>query len=142
MRKFKVNVNGTSYNVEVTEEGAVSVATPATAPMPVTVPAAAAAPAPAARAPSAPPQSGAARGAPGCRPRAGHTPRSAPGSRPRPGGASGARPALQLPPGQALSAAHTRGRRRTRPPCAGSTYIVGCRVLGFTSGSLGLHRRF
>lgn len=61
MRKFKVNVNGTSYTVEVAEEGVVSVAAPvaaapvaapapvaaapAAAPAPVAAPAAAAAPA-------------------------------------------------------------------------------------------------
>ena len=44
MRKFKVNVNGVAYNVEVAEEGVVAVAAPAAAP----------APAPAAEAPKAP----------------------------------------------------------------------------------------
>ena len=34
MRKFKVNVNGTSYTVEVAEEGVVSVAAPVAAPAP------------------------------------------------------------------------------------------------------------
>ena len=47
MRKFKVNVNGVAYNVEVAEEGVVAVAAPAAA-------APAAAPAPAAEAPKAP----------------------------------------------------------------------------------------
>ena len=42
MRKFKVNVNGTSYTVEVAEEGVVAVA--AAAPAPAAAPAAAAAP--------------------------------------------------------------------------------------------------
>ena len=32
MRKFKVNVNGVAYNVEVAEEGVVAVAAPAAAP--------------------------------------------------------------------------------------------------------------
>jgi len=58
MRKFKVNVNGTSYTVEVAEEGVVSVAAPAAAiaaaPAPAAAPVAAApvaaAPAPAAAA--------------------------------------------------------------------------------------------
>ena len=55
MRKFKVNVNGVAYNVEVAEEGVVAVAAPAAAPAPVAAPAAAApAPAPAAEAPKAP----------------------------------------------------------------------------------------
>ena len=59
MRKFKVNVNGTSYNVEVAEEGVVVsaapvAAAPAAAPAPV-----AAAPAPAA-APAAAPVAAAA----------------------------------------------------------------------------------
>ena len=45
MRKFKVNVNGVAYNVEVAEEGVVAVAAPAAAPAPV-----AAAPAPVAAA--------------------------------------------------------------------------------------------
>ena len=40
MRKFKVNVNGTSYTVEVAEEGVVAVA--AAAPAPAAAPAAAA----------------------------------------------------------------------------------------------------
>jgi glutaconyl-CoA decarboxylase len=61
MRKFKVNVNGTSYTVEVAEEGVVSVAAPAAAiaaaPAPAAAPVAAApvaaAPAPAAAAPTA-----------------------------------------------------------------------------------------
>ena len=35
MRKFKVNVNGVAYNVEVAEEGVVAVAAPAAAPAPV-----------------------------------------------------------------------------------------------------------
>ena len=35
MRKFKVSVNGTSYMVEVAEEGVVSVAAPVAAPVPV-----------------------------------------------------------------------------------------------------------
>ena len=48
MRKFKVNVNGVAYNVEVAEEGVVAVAAPAAAPV------AAAAPAPVAEAPKAP----------------------------------------------------------------------------------------
>ena len=47
MRKFKVNVNGVAYNVEVAEEGVVAVAAPAAAPAPV-----AAAPAPVAAAPA------------------------------------------------------------------------------------------
>ena len=34
MRKFKVNVNGTSYTVEVAEEGVVAVAPVAAAPAP------------------------------------------------------------------------------------------------------------
>ena len=34
MRKFKVNVNGVAYNVEVAEEGVVAVAAPAAAPVP------------------------------------------------------------------------------------------------------------
>ena len=33
MRKFKVNVNGVAYNVEVAEEGVVAVAAPAAAPV-------------------------------------------------------------------------------------------------------------
>ena len=49
MRKFKVNVNGVAYNVEVAEEGVVAVAAPAAAPV------AAAAPAPVAEAPKAAP---------------------------------------------------------------------------------------
>ena len=49
MRKFKVNVNGVAYNVEVAEEGVVAVAAPTAA-----APAAAPAPAPAAEAPKAP----------------------------------------------------------------------------------------
>ena len=55
MRKFKVNVNGTSYTVEVAEEGVVSVAAPVAAPTPVAAAPApvAAAPAPAAEAPAA-----------------------------------------------------------------------------------------
>ena len=48
MRKFKVNVNGTSYNVEVAEEGVVVSA----APVAVAAPVAAAAPAPVAAAPA------------------------------------------------------------------------------------------
>ena len=35
MRKFKVSVNGTSYMIEVAEEGVVSVAAPVAAPVPV-----------------------------------------------------------------------------------------------------------
>ena len=35
MRKFKVNVNGVAYNVEVAEEGVVAVAATAAAPAPV-----------------------------------------------------------------------------------------------------------
>jgi len=34
MRKFKVNVNGTSYTVEVAEEGVVSVTAPVASPVP------------------------------------------------------------------------------------------------------------
>ena len=45
MRKFKVNVNGVAYNVEVAEEGVVAVAAPAAAPAPVAAAAPAAAPA-------------------------------------------------------------------------------------------------
>ena len=45
MRKFKVNVNGVAYNVEVAEEGVVAVAAPVAA-----APVAAAAPAPVAAA--------------------------------------------------------------------------------------------
>lgn len=53
MRKFKVNVNGVAYTVEVAEEGVVAAAPVAAAPVaapapaPVAVPAPAAAPAPA-----------------------------------------------------------------------------------------------
>ena len=58
MRKFKVNVNGVAYNVEVAEEGVVAVAAPAPAAAPAAAPAPvaapAAAPAPAAEAPKAP----------------------------------------------------------------------------------------
>jgi len=58
MRKFKVNVNGTSYTVEVAEEGVVSVSAPAAAaPAPVT---AAPAAAPVAAAPVAAPAAAAA----------------------------------------------------------------------------------
>ena len=53
MRKFKVNVNGVAYNVEVAEEGVVAVAAPAAAPV-AAAPVAAAAPAPVAEAPKAP----------------------------------------------------------------------------------------
>ncbi len=50
MRKFKVSVNGTSYTVEVAEEGVVSVAAPVAAPVPVAPAAPVAAPAPVAAA--------------------------------------------------------------------------------------------
>ena len=54
MRKFKVNVNGTSYTVEVAEEGVVSVAAPVAVAAPAAAPApVAAAPAPVAEAPAA-----------------------------------------------------------------------------------------
>ena len=53
MRKFKVNVNGVAYNVEVAEEGVVAVAAPAAAPVAAAAPApVAAAPAPVAAAPA------------------------------------------------------------------------------------------
>ncbi len=52
MRKFKINVNGTSYNVEVEELGGFSA--PVAAPAPAAVPAPAAAPVAAAPAPAAP----------------------------------------------------------------------------------------
>ena len=57
MRKFKVNVNGVAYNVEVAEEGVVAVAAPvAAAPVAAAAPApVAAAPAPVAEAPKAAP---------------------------------------------------------------------------------------
>ena len=62
MRKFKVNVNGVAYNVEVAEEGVVAVAAPvaaapvaAAAPAPVAAAPVAAAPAPVAEAPKAAP---------------------------------------------------------------------------------------
>ena len=48
MRKFKVNVNGTSYTVEVAEEGVVAVAPVTAAPAPAAAPAPKAAPAAAA----------------------------------------------------------------------------------------------
>jgi len=51
MRKFKINVNGISYNVEVEEIGGV-VSAPAVAPAPVAAPVAASAPAPVAAAPA------------------------------------------------------------------------------------------
>ena len=51
MRKFKVNVNGVAYNVEVAEEGVVAVAAPAAAP--AAAPVAAPAAAPVAEAPKA-----------------------------------------------------------------------------------------
>lgn len=38
MRKFKVNINGTSYTVEVAEDGVVSVAAPVAAPVTVKAP--------------------------------------------------------------------------------------------------------
>ena len=44
MRKFKVNVNGASYTVEVAEEGVASIAAPAAARAAVAAPAAAPAP--------------------------------------------------------------------------------------------------
>ena len=47
MRKFKVNVNGVAYNVEVAEEGVVAVAAPAAAPVAAPAPVAAAVEAPA-----------------------------------------------------------------------------------------------
>lgn len=47
MRKFKVNVNGASYTVEVTEEGAVAAVAPASTPVRVAAPAPAVAAAPA-----------------------------------------------------------------------------------------------
>ena len=50
MRKFKVSVNGTSYMIEVAEEGVVSVAAPVAAPAPVAPAAPVAAPAPVAAA--------------------------------------------------------------------------------------------
>ena len=53
MRKFKVNVNGVAYNVEVAEEGVVAVAAPAAAPAPVAAAPVAAAPVAAAPAPVA-----------------------------------------------------------------------------------------
>jgi glutaconyl-CoA decarboxylase len=55
MRKFKVTVNGVTYNVEVAEEGVVVAAAPAATPAAVApAPAAAPAPAPAPAAPKAP----------------------------------------------------------------------------------------
>lgn len=56
MRKFIINVNGASYEVEVEEVGAASsAAVSAPAPTPAAAPAAAPAPAPAPAAPAAPP---------------------------------------------------------------------------------------
>lgn len=56
MRKFKVNVNGVAYTVEVAEEGVVAAAPVAAAPVAAPAPAPAAAPAPApAPAPAAAP---------------------------------------------------------------------------------------
>ena len=58
MRKFKVNVNGVAYNVEVAEEGVVAVAAPAAAPAaaPVAAPVAAAPVAAAVEAPAEAPK--------------------------------------------------------------------------------------
>ena len=55
MRKFKVNVNGVAYTVEVAEEGVVAAAPVAAAPVAAPAPAPVAAPAPAAVAAGDPP---------------------------------------------------------------------------------------
>lgn len=54
MRKFKVNVNGVAYTVEVAEEGVVAAAPVAAAPVAAPAPAPVAAPAPAAAPAAAP----------------------------------------------------------------------------------------
>ena len=54
MRKFKINVNGISYDVEVEEIGGSAMPVHAAAPAPMATPAAAAAPAPAAPVAKAP----------------------------------------------------------------------------------------